>query len=195
MSNRLRILPGIVVCVGLAAAGWYWWQARRVELYGGVKPFMKKLQSLQQATTTELARSRSLPQDYEQMEQLSQDAQDVFAVFRNDPREKDPRFGPLANFFGWASALMPLGIRPTLGQGAFWGQVLQRTIEDWVDRCEYVLTMDYDTFFSKEDVEQIVLKRFGEPRSAEDEANGPSRVRSRQVQQRVECVIDSGKDR
>ena len=80
---------------------------------------------------------------------------DTVADIRVEAILSGPRFGPLANFFGWAAALMPLGIRPTLGQGAFWGQVLQRTIEDWVDKCEYVLTMDYDTFFSKEDVEHL----------------------------------------
>jgi hypothetical protein len=66
-----------------------------------------------------------------------------------------PRFGPMANFFSWAQALMPLGIRPTLGQGAFWGQVLQRTMEAWIDKVEYILTLDYDTFFSQHDIEVL----------------------------------------
>lgn len=66
-----------------------------------------------------------------------------------------PRFGPLANLFGWAQALMPLGIRPTLGQGAFWSQVLTRMMEQFVDQCEYIITLDYDTFVSKQDIEQL----------------------------------------
>lgn len=66
-----------------------------------------------------------------------------------------PRFGPLANLFGWAQALMPLGIRPTLGQGAFWSQVLTRMIEQFVDQCEYIITLDFDTFVSRDDIEQL----------------------------------------
>lgn len=66
-----------------------------------------------------------------------------------------PRFGPLANLFGWAQALMPLGIRPTLGQGAFWSQVLTRMMEQFVDQCEYIITLDFDTFVSREDIEQL----------------------------------------
>jgi hypothetical protein len=66
-----------------------------------------------------------------------------------------PRFGPLTNLFGWAQALMPLGIRPTLGQGAFWSQVLTRMMEQFVDKCEYIITLDFDTFVSREDIEQL----------------------------------------
>ena len=66
-----------------------------------------------------------------------------------------PRFGPLANLFGWAQALMPLGIRPTLGQGAFWSQVLTRMMEQFVDQCEYIITLDFDTFVSRDDIEQL----------------------------------------
>jgi hypothetical protein len=67
-----------------------------------------------------------------------------------------PRFGPLANVFGWAQALMPLGIRPTLGQGALWGQVLQRCLEQFVEGTEYILCTDMDSFWCQRDVEEIV---------------------------------------
>jgi len=67
-----------------------------------------------------------------------------------------PRLGFMSNFYGWAQALMPLGIRPTMGTGAFWGQVLQRTMEQWIDKCEYILTIDYDTFFTREDIESLM---------------------------------------
>lgn len=67
-----------------------------------------------------------------------------------------PRFGPLANLFGWAQALMPLGIRPTLGQGALWGPVLQRCLEQFADSTEYILTTDYDSFWDRQAVEQLV---------------------------------------
>ena len=66
-----------------------------------------------------------------------------------------PRLGFNDNFFTWAQALMPLGIRPTKVSGAFWGQCLTRVFEQFIDRCEYLLTIDYDTFFTREDVEQL----------------------------------------
>jgi hypothetical protein len=66
-----------------------------------------------------------------------------------------PRLGFMDNFYSWAQALMPLGIRPTKVTGAFWGQCLQRVCEQFVDKCEYLLTIDYDTFFTREDVEHL----------------------------------------
>jgi hypothetical protein len=67
-----------------------------------------------------------------------------------------PRFGPLANLFGWAQALMPLGIRPTLGQGALWGQVLQRCMEQFIDSTEFILTTDFDSFWGQREVSELV---------------------------------------
>lgn len=66
-----------------------------------------------------------------------------------------PRLGFTSNFFAWAQALMPLGIRPTLGTGAFWDQVNTRVMEQFIDKAEYLLTIDYDTFFTKEDLEHL----------------------------------------
>jgi hypothetical protein len=67
-----------------------------------------------------------------------------------------PRLGFNDNFFTWAQALMPLGIRPTKVTGAFWGQCLQRVLEQFVDEAEYLLTIDYDTFFTQADVEHLL---------------------------------------
>lgn len=67
-----------------------------------------------------------------------------------------PRFGPLSNVFGWAQALMPLGIRPTLGQGALWPQVIQRCLEQFVDSTEFILTTDMDSFWDRKVVEELV---------------------------------------
>lgn len=67
-----------------------------------------------------------------------------------------PRFGPLANIFGWIQALMPLHIRPTLGQGALWGQVLQRMMEQFTDSTEYILCTDYDSFWDRRTVEELL---------------------------------------
>ena len=67
-----------------------------------------------------------------------------------------PRLGFTANFFGWAQALMPLGIKPTVGTGAFWGQVLTNCMEQFEDESQYLLCMDYDAFFSQQDVEALM---------------------------------------
>jgi len=66
-----------------------------------------------------------------------------------------PRLGFNDNFFTWSQALMPLGIRPTKVSGAFWGQCLTRVFEQFIDKCEYLLTIDYDTFFTRDDIEKL----------------------------------------
>jgi hypothetical protein len=66
-----------------------------------------------------------------------------------------PRLSFTANHFTWCQALMPLGIRPTMGVGAFWSQVNTRVMEQFIDKAEYLLTIDYDTFFTKADVEHL----------------------------------------
>jgi len=67
-----------------------------------------------------------------------------------------PRLGFNDNFFTWAQALMPLGIRPTKVTGAFWDQCMERVFEQFVDKCEYLLTIDYDTVFSAKTVEALL---------------------------------------
>jgi hypothetical protein len=64
-----------------------------------------------------------------------------------------PRFGPLINIFGFIEAMMPLHIRPTLGQGAYWSQVLTRMLEQFEPTTEYIITLDMDSFVSKSDIE------------------------------------------
>lgn len=66
-----------------------------------------------------------------------------------------PRLGFTSNFYAWAQALMPLGIRPTMGTGAFWSQVNTRIMEQFMDSAEYLLLIDFDTFFTKADVEHL----------------------------------------
>lgn len=66
-----------------------------------------------------------------------------------------PRLGFMDNFACWMQSLVPLGIIPSKVTGAFWGQCLQRVIEQHLDECEYILTIDYDTFFTKADVELL----------------------------------------
>jgi len=66
-----------------------------------------------------------------------------------------PRLSFTANHFAWAQALMPLGIRPTMGTGVFWYQVNTRVFEQFIDKCEYLLLIDYDSFFSQADIEHL----------------------------------------
>jgi len=66
-----------------------------------------------------------------------------------------PRLAFTANAFSWVQALMPLNIRPTMGTGCFWDQVHTRVWENFIDRCEYLLCIDYDSFFSQADIEHL----------------------------------------
>jgi hypothetical protein len=66
-----------------------------------------------------------------------------------------PRLSFTANHMVWWKALLPLGIEPTIIQGAFWSQCLSRGFEQVVEDCEYIVAIDYDTFMSREDVEQL----------------------------------------
>ena len=66
-----------------------------------------------------------------------------------------PRLAFTANAFSWVQALMPLNIRPTMGTGCFWDQVHTRVWEQFIDRCEYLLCIDYDSFFSQADIEHL----------------------------------------
>lgn len=67
-----------------------------------------------------------------------------------------PRLAFTANTFTWIQALMPLNIRPTMGTGVFWDQVHTRVWEQFIDKCEYLLCIDYDSFFSRSDVEHLM---------------------------------------
>jgi len=96
MARRSPLLWALAGAALVAGVGWYAWTRRSAGLYGGVRPYMEKLQKLHWATGAVVARSGPLPKDLVEMEGLAQTAQDVFAVFTDDPRGKDPRFAPLA---------------------------------------------------------------------------------------------------
>lgn len=66
-----------------------------------------------------------------------------------------PRLAFTSNTFSWIQALMPLNIRPTMGTGVFWDQVHTRVMEQFIDKAEYLLLIDYDSFFSQSDVEHL----------------------------------------
>jgi hypothetical protein len=42
-----------------------------------------------------------------------------------------------------------------LGVGVFWDQVHTRVWEGFIDKCEYLLLIDYDSFFSQADIEHL----------------------------------------
>jgi hypothetical protein len=54
------------------------------------------------------------------------------------------------NYATAIDSLGPLGIKLTLSFGIFWGQVLTCAIEEAIEKgAEYILTLDYDTWFNK----------------------------------------------
>lgn len=78
------------------------------------------------------------------------------AEVRVAPVMSMPRLGFTDNFFCVSSALAPHGLSPTKVTGAYWGQSLQRGIEPVLDTCDWVLTIDYDTIFSKRTLEALL---------------------------------------
>jgi len=67
-----------------------------------------------------------------------------------------PRLGFTDNFFCVSSALAPHGISPVKVTGAFWGQCLQRAMEQVIDENDVILTIDYDTVFNAKTVEALL---------------------------------------
>lgn len=68
-----------------------------------------------------------------------------------------PRLGFTDNFTSILKALTPLRIPLYKEQGAFWGQCLERCLEHWLDEgMDAVLTIDYDTLFTVDDVLELV---------------------------------------
>lgn len=62
-------------------------------------------------------------------------------------------------------ALAPLGIQMRDVEGAFWGQCLTRGIEVALeqDRPDYILTLDYDSIFTRQDVECLISAAMRHP--------------------------------
>jgi tRNA (mo5U34)-methyltransferase len=71
--------------------------------------------------------------------------------------ESVPRLGFMDNKTCLYEALTPLKIPVISVQGAFWGQCLERGIQQMADSgVDIVLTIDYDTVFTRRDVEGIL---------------------------------------
>jgi hypothetical protein len=68
-----------------------------------------------------------------------------------------PRLGFMDNFFCAFQALLPNKITLRKHTGAFWGQCIERGMEECVEEgCDWILTIDYDSVFSREDVATLV---------------------------------------
>jgi len=67
-----------------------------------------------------------------------------------------PRLGFTDNFFCVSQALAPHKIAPIKYTGAFFGQCLQRCMEQVVEDHDVVLCIDYDTIFSARTVEALL---------------------------------------
>lgn len=65
-----------------------------------------------------------------------------------------PRLGFMDNFFCAFQALLPLKISLRKFEGAFWGQCLERSMEEAIENesPDIILTIDYDTVFQRSDV-------------------------------------------
>lgn len=74
-----------------------------------------------------------------------------------------PRLGFMDNFACWSDALLPLGITPVTVQGAFWGQCLERGIEQVINDADWILAVDYDSFFTLGDVQLLLLEAANHP--------------------------------
>lgn len=75
-----------------------------------------------------------------------------------------PRLGFMDNFFCVFEALLPLKVYLRKTTGAYWGQCLERAMEMAIaDGVEAILTLDYDTIFSKQHVAQLIYQMATHP--------------------------------
>jgi tRNA (mo5U34)-methyltransferase len=75
-----------------------------------------------------------------------------------------PRLGFMDNHQCAVEALYPLRIPLISVQGAFWGQCLERGMQQIIDAgVDIILTIDYDTVFKKKDVEDILRLMYQHP--------------------------------
>jgi tRNA (mo5U34)-methyltransferase len=75
-----------------------------------------------------------------------------------------PRLGFTDNMNCTFGALSGLGIPLINIQGAFWGQCLERGIQKLIDEgADLVLTIDYDTVYTRKDVEDLIRLMYEHP--------------------------------
>lgn len=67
-----------------------------------------------------------------------------------------PRYGPLTARGIVEAALRPFGIPLNTFGGVFWGQCMQRALEDYIAQgLDWVLTIDYDSLFTAEHLDAL----------------------------------------
>lgn len=75
-----------------------------------------------------------------------------------------PRLGFMDAFFCWYEALTPLRIQVMKFTGAFWGQCMERGMESALkEEPEFILTLDYDTIFCRQDIEDMMCVMVNNP--------------------------------
>lgn len=90
-----------------------------------------------------------------------------------------------------AEALMPLGIAMRDVQGAYWGQCLTRGMESAIEAgAEHILTMDYDSVFTRRDVENLLSAAMRHP---EADAIAPIQAHRSEGRQLFVAIDDDGK--
>ncbi|HEG43238.1 MAG TPA: DUF1698 domain-containing protein [Phycisphaerales bacterium] len=75
-----------------------------------------------------------------------------------------PRLGFMDNMMCASEAFFAMRIPMLCVQGAFWGQCLERGMQQLIDsNVDIILTVDYDTLFKKEDAEAVIRLMYENP--------------------------------
>lgn len=76
-----------------------------------------------------------------------------------------PRVTWTNNAMCWVEGLAPLGVKVRCYTGAFWGQCLERAIEEALasDEADLIMTLDYDTVFSRRDASTLIQLMMAHP--------------------------------
>lgn len=76
-----------------------------------------------------------------------------------------PRVTWTNNAMCWVEGLAPLGVKVRCYTGAFWGQCLERAIEEALatDESDLIMTLDYDTVFSRRDASTLIQLMMAHP--------------------------------
>jgi hypothetical protein len=104
-----------------------------------------------------------------------------------------PRLAWTENMFCAIAALVPLKVNITKHTGAFWGQCLSRLMEETLKKpqIEWILTVDYDSIFTREDV--IGLYRLATTRGLD--AIAATQVGRERTTVLITCEDESGAPR
>ena len=71
------------------------------------------------------------------------------------------RWGCVRSLLQITNALQGMGIPLIYTQGVFWGQCLTRAVEESMDNLDYILTIDWDSMLTANDIRQLVFDGVG----------------------------------